>query len=244
MATSSSSCVIRGGYWRSFEPEPFPPKPDLVKTYFTHLFYATVAIDPIIYDINPSTNEKERMKEFTSKAHELGLKCLLSVGEDTDPDKSQVTLVALCNMVRTPESRKTFIDSSTKVARENGFDGLDLFWKYPDTETEFEMPNLSLLFKEWRESIRNESSEPEKRLLLSTIAYFAPKFFPPNDDKAYPFKAIKDNVDLISCATITMEARTLKSLLNMLCSMTKKAKRALIMVFHPGSMTLGFQKGN
>ena len=35
-------------------------------------------------------------------------------------------------------------------------------------------------------------------LLLSTIAYFAPKIFPPNDDKAYPFKAIKDNVDFVN----------------------------------------------
>ena len=61
------------------------------------------------------------------------------------------------------------------------------------------MPNLFFLFKEWRESIMGESYESGKPpFLLSTIAYFAPKIFPPNNDKAYPFKAIKDNVDFVN----------------------------------------------
>ena len=44
-------------------------------------------------------------------------------------------------------------------------------------------------------NLMNLESPP---LLLSTIAYFAPKIFPPNDEKAYPFKAIKDNVDFVN----------------------------------------------
>ena len=55
------------------------------------------------------------------------------------------------------------------------------------------------LFKEWRHSLNEESSSSENpRLFLSTIVYFAPKFFPPNDIKAYPFKSIKDNVDFVN----------------------------------------------
>ncbi|KAK9995570.1 hypothetical protein SO802_020256 [Lithocarpus litseifolius] len=188
--------VIRGGYWRSSEADNFPPD-SIQTTYFTHLYYATVAIHPDTYKITPiSPNDKKWMKDFTSMAQKAGVKCLLSIGEDTDQSR-----VAFSNMIRTPDDRKSFIDSTIEVVKDYGFDGLDLFWKYPDTETEFQMPNLFLLFKEWRESLdeSSKSEKPEKsQYLLSTIAYFAPKFFPPKDDKAYPFKAIKDNVDFVN----------------------------------------------
>lgn len=185
--------VIRAGYWQKdgiYNMDKIDP------TYFTHLFYATVAIDHDTYRVTPTGVDETLMNDFTSKAQKAGVKCLLSIGEDTDEGQ-----VALSNMIRTPDDRKKFIDSSIDVAQKYGFDGLDLFWKYPDTETEFQMPNLSLLFKEWRDSLEQSSkSEKLKKSpnLLSTIAYFAPKIFPPNDDKAYPFKAIKENVDFVN----------------------------------------------
>lgn len=135
--------VIRGGYWQKdgeYNMDKIDPN------HFTHLFYATVAIDHHTYKVTLTAVDEKLMNDFTSKAQKAGVKCLLSIGEDTDEGQ-----VALSNMIRTPDDRKKFIDSSIDVAQKYGFDGLDLFWKYPDTETEFQMPNLSLLFKEWRQ---------------------------------------------------------------------------------------------
>ena len=186
--------VIRGGYWRSSEANTFPPE-SIRTDYFTHLFYATVAIDPQTYQIRLSHIDRTWMTKFTSMlSKNADVKCILSIGEDTEAGRT-----AFSNMISTPDGRKSFIDDSIKVARENGFHGLDLYWKYPATQNEFDMPNLWLLFKEWRQSLNEESSRSgNPQLFLSTIVYFAPKFFPPNDIKAYPFKSIKDNVDFVN----------------------------------------------
>ncbi|KAM3704065.1 hypothetical protein ACJW31_04G147300 [Castanea mollissima] len=186
--------VFRGGYWRSSEVEKFPPK-SISKTWFTHLFYATVAIDPETYKIRLSDIDQTWMGRFTSViSNNSDVKCMLSIGGDTEASRA-----AFSKMVSTSAGRKRFIEDSIKVARQNGFHGLDLYWKYPASETEFDMQNLGLLFEAWRRGLIDDSSATGKpQLLLSTIAYFAPKFFPPNDKKAYPFEAIKDNVDFVN----------------------------------------------
>ena len=188
--------VIRGGYWRSSEADRFPPE-KIRKTWFTHLFYATVAIDPETYKIRLSDIDDTWMGRFTSViSQNSDVKCFLSIGEDTEASRT-----AFSKMVSSSAGRKSFIEDSIMVARKNGFHGLDLYWKYPATENESDMANLGLLFKEWRQSLiadADPSASGQPGLLLSTIAYFAPKFFPANDKKAYLFQAIKDNVDFVN----------------------------------------------
>lgn len=213
--------VIRGGYWRSSEAVRFSPE-SIQTTYFTHLFYATVTIvettpqtapqpapqpdpqpasqpapapqpAPQTFKIHISEIDKQWMGRFTTVSRKADVKCFLSIREDTEVG------ALFSKMISTPDGRKSFIDDSINKARKYGFHGLDLYWKYPASVNEFDMPNLWLLFKEWRDSLNEESSSSgNPRLFLSTIAYFAPKFFPPVDRKAYPFKAIKDNVDFVN----------------------------------------------
>ena len=102
------------------------------------------------------------------------------------------------NIVRNPDSSKSFINISIIL----GCVALTswIFSRNISTQKlNLKCQTSSFSFKEWRESIMGESYESGKPpFLLSTIAYFAPKIFPPNNDKAYPFKAIKDNVDFVN----------------------------------------------
>ncbi|XP_075663520.1 class V chitinase CHIT5-like [Castanea sativa] len=190
--------VIRGGYWRSSEANNFPPE-SIQTGYFTHLFYATVAIDEIdarTYQIRLSNIDQTWIGTFTPKIlqKKADVKCILSIGEDTVAGRT-----TLSNMISTPDGRKSFIIDSISKAREHGYHGLDLYWKYPATANEFDMPNLWLLFKEWNNSLKEEHNRTgNPKLSLSTIVYFAPKFFPADDKKAYPFKSIMDNVDFVN----------------------------------------------
>lgn len=59
------------------------------------------------------------------------------------------------------------------------------------------MSNLSLLFKEWRDTLKLESSGYGNLLLyLSAIVYFEP--IPPGNTTPYPVQAINEYVDFIS----------------------------------------------
>ncbi|KAF3954365.1 hypothetical protein CMV_020276 [Castanea mollissima] len=190
--------VIRGGYWRSSKANYFPPE-SIQTRYFTHLFYASVAIDEIddqTYQIRLSDIDQTWIGRFTQTMfnNNANVKCILSIGEDTEAGRT-----TLSNMISTPDGRKSFIRDSINKALQYGFHGLDLYWKYPATANEFDMPNLSLLFKEWNDSLKEEHNRTgNPKLSLSTIVYFAPKFFPADDNKAYPFKSIKDNVDFVN----------------------------------------------
>lgn len=100
-------------------------------------------------------------------------------------------------MARTPDGRATFIQSSIDTARKHGFDGLDLYWKYPGSAED--MRDLSSLFLEWKGAIQRESSDPNTQLSLSAVVYFAAnKFFPLNNNIPYPFQAIINYVDFVN----------------------------------------------
>lgn len=182
--------AIKGAYWRSSEAQRFPPS-SIPANYFTHIFYATVVIDDRTNKLSVSTAEGQLMDDFTSKLHQKKLKCVLSIGLATTNPNS------LSSMARTPDGRATFIQSSIDTARKHGFDGLDLYWKYPGSAED--MRDLSSLFLEWKGAIKGESSDPNTQLSLSAVVYFAAnKFFPLNNNIPYPFQAIINYVDFVN----------------------------------------------
>ncbi|KAJ6746174.1 hypothetical protein OIU74_028773 [Salix koriyanagi] len=67
-------------------------------------------------------------------------------------------------------SRKSFIDSSIRLARSNNFHGLDLDWEYPSTTTQ--MTNFGLLLAEWRVAVASESRRTGNTPLLLSEAVF------------------------------------------------------------------------
>ncbi|CAA2996239.1 chitotriosidase-1-like [Olea europaea subsp. europaea] len=65
-------------------------------------------------------------------------------------------------------SRKSFIDSSIKLARSYGLFGLDLDWEYPRTASD--MANLGLLLNEWRTAMAADATASSKATLILTAA--------------------------------------------------------------------------
>ncbi|PSS36148.1 Endochitinase [Actinidia chinensis var. chinensis] len=91
-------------------------------------------------------------------------------------------------------SRKIFIDSSIKLARDYGFHGLDLDWEYPQTTSE--MSNLGLLVSEWRSAVVAEASNitGKSPLILTAAFYYAPSVNGLN----YPIQAVAKGLDWIN----------------------------------------------
>ncbi|KAI3801751.1 hypothetical protein L1987_29865 [Smallanthus sonchifolius] len=76
-------------------------------------------------------------------------------------------------MASSPDSRGSFISSTIQVAREFGFDGVDLDWEYPQIQTD--MDNFGLLLDEWRVAVNEEAqSNGNSKLLLSAATYYKP----------------------------------------------------------------------
>lgn len=92
---------------------------------------------------------------------------------------------AFSKMASSRNSRTDFINSSIDIAKDNGFDGLDLCWKYPKAE---DMENFRSLFEEWR------VATTKKQLLLSAVVYFAPRI---DASTEYP-KTLANNVDFLN----------------------------------------------
>ncbi|KAB1198999.1 Chitotriosidase-1 [Morella rubra] len=180
---------IKGGYWPSWLAEKHPPS-IIPTSYFTHLFYAFVAPEATTYQLSITSRNDKWMRKFTHTLH-----------AKTPRAKAFLSIVGgpviFSNLASTQKSRAAFINSTIGVAREYGFDGLDLDWEFPNTPQD--MSNLALLFKECRKAVQNEShSSGKPRLHVSAAVYFAPKFLLSNVSRTYPGKAIKKYVDFVS----------------------------------------------
>ncbi|KAB1211838.1 putative endochitinase [Morella rubra] len=71
-------------------------------------------------------------------------------------------------MVSKASCRKSFIDSSVKIARAYGFQGLDLCWVSANTSSD--MTSMGLLFQEWRATVNSEAKNFSGKELLLTAA--------------------------------------------------------------------------
>ncbi|KAI9185696.1 hypothetical protein LWI28_009812 [Acer negundo] len=69
--------------------------------------------------------------------------------------------------------KKSFIESSIRLARLYGFQGLDIWWISPDIIS-LDMINIGVLLQEWRAAIVSEARNSNKsQLILTAMAYFS-----------------------------------------------------------------------
>ncbi|KAF5469576.1 hypothetical protein F2P56_013640 [Juglans regia] len=71
-------------------------------------------------------------------------------------------------MVSNESYKKSFIDSSIRIARLYGFQGLDLCWVSANTSSD--MTNMGLLFQEWQDSVNSEAKNSSQQELILTAA--------------------------------------------------------------------------
>src|SRR5262249_27779205 len=93
---------------------------------YTHLCHAFLTADGD-GKIRPSRNVPNRT--LTADAHKAGVQVLVSLG-GWGWDKQFASIVAA------PEAEDRYAKDVLSLVDENDYDGIDLDWEYPDTETE------------------------------------------------------------------------------------------------------------
>ncbi|KAL6012094.1 Chitinase 4 [Asimina triloba] len=171
--SAAAQSSVKASYWF---PESEFPATQINSGLFTHLFYAFAALNSSNQLTIPSSNQAA-FAAFTATVQRQNpsLKTLLSIGGGNSSPAN------FSSMASRPASRKTFIDSSIKLARANGFHGLDLDWQYPETPSD--MAHLGALLAEWRAAVSSESQKTgQPQLLLTAAVYFSPD----RDSASYP----------------------------------------------------------
>ncbi|KAI4380598.1 hypothetical protein MLD38_006771 [Melastoma candidum] len=182
--------VVRGAYYPSWVSATFPPS-SIRTSLFTHIYYAFLSPSNSTFALlvdNPAL-----LSSFVSgiRSKSPSVKTLISIGGASDGP------ALFAAMASTPSSRKAFIDSTIKVARDYGFDGLDLDWEFPRNPKE--MQDLALLFQDWRAAISHEARVTRRPpLILTAAVYFAAEFFLSGTPRAYPIDSIRSNLDWIN----------------------------------------------
>ena len=93
---------------------------------YTHICHAFLVADGE-GKVQPGRNVPSQ--ELTSKAHQAGVKVLVSLG-GWGWDKQFASIVSK------PEAEDRYVKSVMAIVDENDYDGIDLDWEYPDTEKE------------------------------------------------------------------------------------------------------------
>ncbi|CAL5400502.1 unnamed protein product [Camellia sinensis] len=183
---SSAQTVVEASYWF---PESGFLASDIDSTLFTHLFCAFANLSSTTNQVIVSPSNNAPFSQFTSTVQlkNPSVKTLLSIGGG----KSDRT--AFASMASQSATRKTFIDSSTELARSYGFLGLDLDWEYPKSASEIN--NFGLLFNEWRSAVMAEATATGKPALLLTAAV---NYASTVNGVNYPIQSIANSCDWVN----------------------------------------------
>ncbi|GLT85385.1 hypothetical protein SLE2022_035760 [Rubroshorea leprosula] len=187
---TASASAVKAAYWPSGSSSP----PSAIDTsLFTHIYYAFLMPNNVTYNLEISNSKALILSNFTTTLHHKKppVKALFSIGGGGS-DSS-----VFARMVSSPVSRKAFINSALEVARNLGFDGMDLDWEFPENPKQ--MLDLSILFNEWREAIKAEAKATHRApLLLTAAVYYSVDFLIFGGRRSYPVQSINRNLDWIN----------------------------------------------
>ncbi|PIN03288.1 Chitinase [Handroanthus impetiginosus] len=186
LSASFGQDAVKGGYWF---PESGFPASSIDSTLFTHLFCAFAVLNPQTNQVSISPSNNASFSQFTKtvQSKNPSVKTLLSIGG------GGANRTVFASMASQSASRKSFIDSSIRVARAYGFSGLDLDWEYPQTAGD--MTNLGTLLTEWRAAVATEARSSGRAALLLTAAFY---FSPNLNELKYPAQSINTNLDWVN----------------------------------------------
>ncbi|XP_028783595.1 putative cysteine-rich receptor-like protein kinase 20, partial [Neltuma alba] len=193
--SSSSQSWVKAGYWYAGSESPIP---DINSALFTHLICAFASVNSSTYEISIAKSDLQYFSTFTNivKSKNPSIVTLFSVWNG-QAETAQGILGKKANdsflssMLRTASSRKSFIQSSIQTARRYGFQGIDLFWLWPQAESD--MTNLGILLHEWRLAVDSENrSSGESSLILSMGLHYLPTVF---GNLSYPVDSLVKNLN-------------------------------------------------
>ncbi|KAK9185777.1 hypothetical protein WN943_026136 [Citrus x changshan-huyou] len=135
--------LIRAGYWDSGDGFPVS---DVNSALFTHLMCGFAGVNSTSYELSLLPSDEKQFSNFTDtvKIKNPSITTLLSIRAGNYPNYSTYS-----SMAGNPSSRKSFIDSSIKIARLYGFQGLDLSWYFANTS--WDKYNIGILLVEEQE---------------------------------------------------------------------------------------------
>ncbi|XP_044500615.1 class V chitinase-like [Mangifera indica] len=164
--------VRAGYYWKSSYTYEHPIS-NINSSLFTHLIYCFGDVNTTTYQLSfPSPYDELLISNFadTVKQKNPSVNTLLSIG-GTNIDWSTFS-----SLLSNDSHRKSFIDSSIKMARLYGFQGLDLWHSHVNTSNE--MLNLGILFREWRAAAVQEArNSRQSQLILTASVKHLPNYF-------------------------------------------------------------------
>ena len=126
---SKAQTWIKAGYW--FSGSEFPIS-DINSALFTHLICAFADVNSSSYELSVSSTDEQYFSAFTNTVRQKNpsVNTLLSIAGES------ANYALLSNMVSKASYRKSFIDSSIKITRLYGFQGLDHCWVSANTSSD------------------------------------------------------------------------------------------------------------
>ncbi|XP_011017974.1 PREDICTED: wall-associated receptor kinase-like 5 isoform X2 [Populus euphratica] len=184
---------IKAGYWYGGSDFPIP---DINSALFTHLLCAFANVNSSTYELSIPSDFQQNFSNFTGivKRKNPSIVTLLSIWNgQAETYKSMlgeaVNSSVLSSMLTQSSYRKSFIDSSVKTARTLGFQGIDLFWLWPNST---DLSNIGTLLDEWRATV---DSEPRNSSVSKLILTMGVRYSPSLQSVSYPINSMKRNLD-------------------------------------------------
>ncbi|XWS70368.1 hypothetical protein CRYUN_Cryun03dG0042100 [Craigia yunnanensis] len=184
----ASTPTVKAAYWPSWASDI--PLSTIETSLFTHIYYAFLMPSNNSYQLE--IPDPRSLSNFTNTLHHKNppAKALFAVGgASSDPS-------IYARMASDAITRQTFVKSCIDVARNFGFDGMDLDWEFPQNPQEME--NLGLLFSELRHAIMEEARDTNRGPWLLTAAVYFNVEFTWGVHRRFPVGSITQNLDWIN----------------------------------------------